>query len=429
LALGGANTYSGDTILNDGILVVGNSAALGSGSLNFNGGELQASGAQTVNNPITVGYAVFLGGGAGDSLTLTSNINLGNSFLSNFGINSLTGVISGGGAVYVNGGALTLSGANTYAGGTYLYNGTLVAANDAALSASALFMGSTPFSPGGTLEAGGVGPRTLANAIVLTLGVTPSVFNTINGVATNDLTLTGGIDLAGNYLTFGGTGNITISTIPIQDSVSGGSITKSGTSTLLAGADNILGSSVLNLNGGTLAGTLPASAPARMLSNATVNLGGDFTFGTGVAATNQNLTFTGTAVNITAPHPTFTVNNTTTIQGAIADTGSGFTKAGPGTLVLSGANTYSGGTTLTAGTLGIGCDSFVSEGRLVSGALGTGTLTVAIGTLMVPYSGTVLTHTLANDISLNGVLRAGSGNNLTLNGIISGPGQLIEDMC
>ena len=46
---------------------------------------------------------------------------------------------------------------------------------------------------------------------------------------------------------------------------------------------------------------------------------------------------------------------TLTISGNISQTGpSGLTLNGPGTLVLSGSNSYTGGTTITAGTLSIG---------------------------------------------------------------------------
>ena len=67
-------------------------------------------------------------------------------------------------------------------------------------------------------------------------------------------------------------------------------------------------------------------------------------------------------------------NQSTNVSGVITNgTGAGsLTKDGSGALILSASNTYSGGTTLTAGTSGIGVDS-----GFTSGALGTGTLTVA----------------------------------------------------
>ncbi len=151
-----------------------------------------------------------------------------------------------------------------------------------------------------------------------------------------------------------------------------------------------------------------------------VKAGNDLTFSTGAVSL-------GNAANI------FTIgNNNTTFGGIISDGGGSgagsIDKQGAGTLILSGANTYSGGTTLSAGTLGIGVDSVVSGGHIISGALGTGTLTVATGTLQVPDSAGV-PHTLANNIVINTALTVYNGLSLTLNGVISGAGKLIEDMC
>ena len=62
------------------------------------------------------------------------------------------------------------------------------------------------------------------------------------------------------------------------------------------------------------------------------------------------------------------------------------TKATAGSLTLSGANIYSGGTTLSLGTLIAGSDS----------ALGTGTLTIS-GAATLQASGT---RSLSNDVAV-----------------------------
>jgi autotransporter-associated beta strand protein len=131
---------------------------------------------------------------------------------------------------------------------------------------------------------------------------------------------------------------------------------------------------------------------------------------------------------------TYPIN--TTVSGVITDgTSAGsLTKDGIGILSLTGANTYSGGTTLNAGTLGIGVDSVVSGGVVTSGALGTGTLTVATGPLTVTTGNLQAVgadHTLANNIVIlnNAVLSVNEGYNLTLNGVISGAGALYEGLC
>lgn len=97
------------------------------------------------------------------------------------------------------------------------------------------------------------------------------------------------------------------------------------------------------------------------------------------------------------------------ISGNITNNGS-VSQTGPGLLVLSGSNTYSGGTRLSAGTLGIGS----------SNALGTSTLTVqGSGGNILAYSGS---RAISNNINLLANLRIGGTNALTLNGAMTNNG-------
>ena len=104
---------------------------------------------------------------------------------------------------------------------------------------------------------------------------------------------------------------------------------------------------------------------------------------------------------------------TISAQIAEANAGSGITKTGTGSLTLSGANTFTGGVTLNAGTLSLGNNA----------ALGTGALTVgAVGTA-INVTGTAATF--ANDINLTNT--AGrvafvtpNTSSTTLSGTISG---------
>jgi autotransporter-associated beta strand protein len=97
-------------------------------------------------------------------------------------------------------------------------------------------------------------------------------------------------------------------------------------------------------------------------------------------------------------------------------------------VTLSGANTYSGGTTLSAGVLHLGSSSVPGTSGVVSGPIGTGVLTVAAHPLesfrlgLFPAAGT--TQSLANPITLQGSLEVGGG--LTLSGAITGIGGLFK---
>ena len=122
----------------------------------------------------------------------------------------------------------------------------------------------------------------------------------------------------------------------------------------------------------------------------------------GVAITAHNLTFntsgytvTGNTLTLGGVSPTIGVvsGGNATVGSVMAGT-AGLTQAGPGTLILTGANTYTGGTTISAGTLQIG------------------------------NGGT--TGSVAGNIVDNTALVFNRSNNLTYAGVISGTGSLTK---
>jgi autotransporter-associated beta strand protein len=106
------------------------------------------------------------------------------------------------------------------------------------------------------------------------------------------------------------------------------------------------GIGTLTLNGGTLSDDgfdRTLANPLEITGNLTFAStgGGSLTFDSSGLVTPSTVTLSN--------NPTITVHNTTTIKQVVS--GTGFTKAGGGTLILSGINTYAGTTDVSAGTL------------------------------------------------------------------------------
>lgn len=115
---------------------------------------------------------------------------------------------------------------------------------------------------------------------------------------------------------------------------------------------------------------------------------------------------------------------TTTISAAISGTGASLTKSGAGTLILSGANTYSGGVTLSAGTLSLGASSTPTSGTVTSGPLGTGTLTLSGGTLNFFGGAFTVANAITATASTTTNVQVASAQNDVLNGNLTGSGNL-----
>jgi fibronectin-binding autotransporter adhesin len=412
LTLSGANTYSGGTTINGGTLSVGADNNLGTGGgLAFGGGTLQYS------NGFSSSRAVTLNAGGG---TIDTN---GNNA-------TLSGVIGGSGSLTKSGaGTLTLSGANTYSGGTTVNAGTL-SGNTASLqgnianNATVVFDQATDGAYAGAMS--GSGSLTKSGAGTLTLSGT----NTYSGGTTiNQGTLSGtAASLQGNIVN-----NATVVFDQATDgayagAMSGsGGLTKSGTGTLtLPGANTYSGGTTVNA--GTLkAGVTNAFGTGGVSSaaGATLDLGGF----------NQTLGSLSGAGNMALGAATLTIggdNSSTTFSGVISGTGS-FAKSGTGTLTLSGANTYSGGTTVNAGTLSGNTASLqgniannaavifdqASDGAYAGAISGSGSLTKN-GTGKTILSGA---NTYTGDTNINGGILSVNGS-IASNALVNSGGTL-----
>jgi len=265
----------------------------------------------------------------------------------------------------------------------------------------------------GTPGAGGITMGQYAYAMTnqgaVTIG-TPVTLNNSQTWTNNSAALltvgTGAVTNGGFLLTVGGSGNTTITS-----GISGaGGITKTGAGTLsLSGNNSALGggvsleagslsistsnaafgTGVLNIGAtsGSTAVTLDAASPC-IITNA-ININQNFTY-TGTSSLTQN---TG-AVALVGGSRTIAVSaSTLTLGGNIGDAGNGYglTKAGNGMLVLSGANSYAGTTTLSAGTLSVGASN--NLGGVASNLVFNGGTLQITGAALTSFSG--IGHTVS----------------------------------
>ncbi|MGG2382691.1 autotransporter-associated beta strand repeat-containing protein, partial [Salmonella enterica] len=449
----GANSYSGGTLISDGTLVASNVEALGTGDvtddavleLNTGGdfdnaisgsGQVVKSGDETLtlsgSNTYTGGTLI-----SGGTLVASNVEALGSGDVTDDAVLELnTGgdfdnAISGSGQVVKSGdGALTLSGANSYSGGTLISDGTLIAGrvdvlgsgdvtNDATLELNTGGTFDNTISGSGRVVKSGDGALTLSGANSYSGGTLISDGTLIAGrvdvLGSGDVT-----DNATLELNTGGT---------FDNAISGsGQVVKSGDDVLtLSGANSYSGGTLIS-DGTLVASNVEALGTGDVTNNATLelNTGGDFTnniSGNGqvVKSGDETLTLSGTnsytggttisggtlvATNVEALG-TGDVTNNATLE---LNTGGDFTnnisgngqvvKSGDDTLTFSGSNTYTGGTLISSGTL-VANDV---------NALGTGDVTDN-ATLMLNTGGDFI-----NNIGGTGRVEKSGDDTLTLSG-------------
>jgi autotransporter-associated beta strand protein len=346
------------------------------------------------------GTSYRLGGGGG-TLTLSSP-------------NALTGS----GKSLSVGGKVALMAANDYDGGTVLLGGTVFPAgpvvltlgSDGALGTGPLTFQAQPnASTVGSIRSSDSSARTLANPVVLNGGLNTAGTGDLNFTDTTPIDLTATrLFIINNPVTrfaqaFTGTGGITMDftgpgTLVMAGNnsytgatlVNGGTLVLTGDNTaatgtvtlssrfgvptgIVLGHDKALGGSTLTIGAvpatvaaqgtRTITNAVAANADFSFVGTDALTLGGLVTVNNNRIITNTNTTNPTTLVGgITGTNRTLTFagDGSTVVSGAIT-TGTGtLTKNGNGTLTLQGANTYTGNTTVNAGTLTLAGGSLAS---------------------------------------------------------------------
>jgi fibronectin-binding autotransporter adhesin len=448
--LTGNNTYTGNTVVNDGILKIGGGGTTGS----------IASDVIVTNN----GQLAF---------------NRSDSY-------SYDGLISGSGGIgQIGSGTTILTGANSYTGTTSVTSGTLLVNGDQS-GATGLTNVGTGGTLGGTGVIGGsvvVGSGTLApgsngagtltingslalgssSTLAMQFGKAYTLGDALNDhiVVNGDLTLDGTLNVTetaggtfgpGLYRIVSYTGNLTdngldVGTLPngigtIQTAVAGqvnlfaggnnfsfwdgdggpkfnGAVNGGNGTWQGAGGNNNWTESTGNINAAYSDGTFAIFAGSA--GTVTVDNGFGQVTAKGMQFATDGYVVTGDSIGLVGTDATIRVGDgtaagagmTATINSILTGT-SKLVKTDAGTLVLAGANTYSGGTAINGGTIRISSDA----------SLGTGDISFNGGTL-----NTTASLNSGKNLTLDGAgtLLTDAGTILALQGAVGGSGALTKD--
>ncbi|WP_158598571.1 autotransporter-associated beta strand repeat-containing protein [Achromobacter sp. K91] len=466
------NTYTGGTTISAGTLQLGNGGTSGAilgnvvdnGALAFNRSDVQTFAGQisgsgvvnqigtgttilTANNTYTGGTAISagtlqLGNGGTTGAILGDVANNGALTFNRSDVQTFVGQISGGGVVnQIGTGTTILTAANTYTGGTTISAGALQLGN-----------GGTTGSILGNVVDNGV--LAFNRSDTMTLAGQISGSGVVNQIGTGTTVLTGN----NSY-----TGGTTIAAGTLQ-------LGSGGASGAIVG--NVANNGVLAFNRSdtfALPGQISGSGAVNQMGAGVTILTADNTYtgGTTVSAGTLQLGNGGTSGAIlgdVANNGTLTFNRSDfqTFPGQISGSGM-VNQIGAGTTILTADNTYTGGTTISAGTLQLGnggvtgailgdvenngaltfnrSDVQTFAGQITgSGAVNqigagttiltanntyTGGTTISAGTLQLGDGGA--TGGIVGNVANNGALSFNRSDAVTFAGLISGSGTVNQN--
>jgi len=389
LTLSGANTYSGATTVNGGLLKVNGSIAASTNNTVVNaGGTLGGTG--TVYGPVvgSLGGTISLADGTVDTFNLGSNLTFSASAASpanlifdlGNGAGSADKLVVAGAHLATNTSGSVLVTLNQLAGGA-IDSGIYTLIQGGAASTFTGYALATTRSGHNLYSALGASGNDLqvtvaggnpgdATGVLYWKGTTSAVWNSAQWYSDSAATITANPPGYSSNVRFAadGAGNLS----------------------------NTLGQDYEINSLGVDAGIAATTVSGNMLTlDASTDNGN--TAGNGITVNNVAGTTLASKVGLGSSQ-TWTVGTGAklTVSGIISDFGRGYTltKAGAGTNVLSGANTYSGATTVNAGVL------------TISGSIASPTLNVHGGTLT----------TTAGNMLADGAAVTVSGGTLTIGG-------------
>jgi autotransporter-associated beta strand protein len=380
--LSGANTYTGATTVRQGTLIL-------------SGARTGASGGISVSDTAGLSATLNINGGT-HSIALAMNIGNAPTTMATGTVNQ-----TGGSVIFTGTGNQLLLGQGSV-GNTGIYNLSGGSITTASSATRGIMLGVNsnlapgPSSGGGIFNLSGTGVLNMTIASGATGNALLQIGRSDTGAnnTTNLFNQTGGTANVG-VLTLGGSAGGSTG-VSATLSVTGGTFSANQFTKLSAGNAN---TSVITI-GGTADVTLPAfPTPRGTSSTATLYFDG----GT-LKPSASSTAYLGGLTNAYIQNDGSKIDtngfNITVSQNLLADTlstGGGFTKAGTGILTMSGSNTYTGNTSIEAGTLSLG------NGSTNTGLADAADVSIAASaTLNLNYTGS----DVIDELTINGVAKA-----------------------
>lgn len=425
--LSGSSSYTGESFVNAGTLVVTNNAALGAGGFSSttkttvaDGATLALQGNLSVNEHLHISGSGVGGQGAivasSGSNTLTSGVAMRNHATVGVAAGQLTmaGSVYQDGGVFgltkVGAGTLVLTGSNNYGSETVVSTGMLVAANSSALGTGG-FLNTTKTTvySGATLGLQG-NISTDEHAHIYGDGV--GGLGAIRNLSGNNALTSSGYALRSHATVGVDAGSLSMTSFYEEGGSFG--LTKAGVGTLtLTAASSYTGNTTVNAGTLVLSGSnrLAPTGSATVNAGATLRLNGDQSLAS--IAGSGAITFGTSATGFTLT----TGSVSGTFSGSISGPGY-LKKEGPGTLLLTGSQSYTLTTLVFGGTLATGGNNVLPT---------AGNLTVnAGGTLLLGGDQTVSSAGGSGVYNLNGYTLTMAGGAAAFSGDTAGGGVLAK---
>ena len=374
LTLSGDNGYTNQTTISGGVLALSGqgSIAASSGVVDNAAFDISATTSGASITTLSGNGVVVLGS---RNLTLTAAAN------------TFDGVISGAGGVTIASGAETLTGVNTYTGVTTINGGASLSLTGAGAIANSGVTVNGTFDISATTS--GAAIQSLSGSGHVVLGGETLLLTNASGTFSGDIAGNGGLALLGGRQTLSGANSYSGGT-----SISGGVLALTGSGTL-----------------GSPAGTLSLLGGVLDLGGTTQRVGVMWLGGGVIVDTAGGGALTASAYSVQSGD----------VGVVLAGSGS-LTQNGSGATTLTRANTYTGLTTISSGTLALAGSGSISAS---SGVVDDGVLDISAtnaGAAITRLSGhgavalgaQTLTLTRAGD-AFSGVI-GGSGGGLTVGG-------------